>query len=52
MSDKEYELFRIQQELTQLRIEIKNAESWIDRARDNLHNLQEIILDIKEKMLQ
>lgn len=49
LKQQEDPIFELRKELTQLKIEMRECEKWLERAKDTTHNLQESICDIVDK---
>jgi hypothetical protein len=50
MTKDERDLYEMQAQLNALKVELYNADKWIERARDNMENLQEMIFEMQERV--
>ena len=49
MTDYEKEMLEAMQDLNRLKIEVRNAEKWIDYAKDTIETMQATIFNLEEK---
>lgn len=49
MNEQELEIFNLQIELNQLKIEIRQCDKWLEYAKDTAHRIQETIFDLQDK---
>jgi len=49
MSEYEKEMLDAMQELSDLKIKVKNAEKWIDYAKETINQMEERFFDLEEK---
>jgi len=49
MTDYEREMIEAMQDLNRLKIEVRNAEKWIDYAKDTIETMQATIFTLEEK---
>lgn len=50
MNKFELKKFEITQEIIKLKIEIDNAEKWVERAKCSLNEIQEYLYDLEDQV--
>jgi len=49
LSEEEKEILELKTSLIQSRLELKQAEKWLDRCRDTINSLQDLVFEYEDR---